>query len=345
MQYANIIRIFVFKSAHNDLRFKTHKFNLYLLKQIIFTDMSIKIINISFSRLKKQELKTLASRVIAIGQKHNPQTLKINELFDQLVALQPKIDSLDLGYIAHPISKPLKVLRKQRAAYAQGIIDRMKFIENAMVSGMEKSLKVAKPIVKQHLQNLWKYDDVKVYQNINSFFKVLAENAKLQTAMDTLEMTSYLDNLQSLNQTIEKQYSERREDLSKREKGVTVKTVAAIKIALEYFFKEIEVAAFKNQGLDYKPLIDELNKEIADIKAKLKTRTSNNKNKVVEVLNNKVIVVDKESENPSESTQSIKRMYPLNVEVEDRIDENADQSDIKKKVVLSTIQTHGSINH
>jgi hypothetical protein len=311
--------------------------------------MSIKIVNISFSRLKKQELKTLASRVIAIGQKYNPETLKINELFDSLVALQPQIDSLDLGYIAHPITKPLQVLRKQRNAYAQGIIDRLKFIENAMVSGMEESVKVAKPIVKQHLQNLWKYDDVKVYQNINSFFKTLSENSKLQRAMETLEMTSYLDNLQSLNQTIEEQYTKRREDLSKREKGVTVKTVYAIKTALEYLFKEIEVSAQKNRGLDYKPFIDEINKEIALIKAKLKARTCYNKKRAEEASNNKAVVLDKESENTPLASQSTKRMYQVNVEVEDRIEdrleESLDQLDLKKRVAVSPLQNHPSINH
>jgi len=315
--------------------------------------MSTKILKLSFSRLRKDELKTLAKRIIEIGEKYDPEALKINELFDLLVELQPQIDSLDRGYIAHPITKPLNVLRKQRAAYAQGIIDRMKFIENAMVSGMQDALKVAKPIVKQHLQHLWEYDEIMVYQNINSFFKILAENTKLQTAMKTLEMTSYLDNLQSLNQTIEEQYSERREDLSRREKGVTSKTLDAIKIALEYLFKEIDVATLKNKNLDYKPLIDEVNKEIAVIKAKLKARSSYNKKKAKEALSNKLVVDNNEigaegqSEEPSESiqsTQSTKRMYAMNVAVNRRDEENPDQLDVKKAAPLPTKQSQPPID-
>lgn len=306
--------------------------------------MSTKILKISFSRLRKSELKVLASRIIVIGEKHNPEALKIKELFDLLVDQQPQIDSLHIGYISHPITKPLKVLRKQRAAYAQGIIDRMKFIENAIVSGMQESLKTAKPIVNQHLQHLWEYDEIMVYHSINSFFKILGENTKLQIAMETLEMTSYLDNLKSLNQTIEELYGKRREDLSRREKGVTLKTKDSIKIALEYLFKEIEVAKIKNRELDYKPLIDEINKEIAIIKANLKARSSYSKKKAEEALNNKVVaennevVVENQRDDPSESIHATKRMYPINAEV-DNEKVRPEQLDIQKTSAAYKIQT------
>ena len=227
-------------------------------------------------------------------------------------------------------------MRKQRNACAQGIIDRLKFIEKGRVSGMLESLKVAKPIVFQHLKHIANYDDVKVYQNINSFYKLFSENAKLQTAMETLDLISYLDNLQSVNQSIEEKYGERREDFSKREKGATLKTVVIIEHAVQYLFKQIEVAAIINQALDYKPLIDEVNQEIALTKAKLKTRTSYYKKKADKVVDNVEVVGDKSGDS-SEPIQSVSRMYPMNAEMEN--EDNFGEVDKKRTVAVSTKQT------
>ena len=144
--------------------------------------MNKNILKISFSRLKKQEVKQLASRVIIAVEGFNPETLQIKEIYDFLVELEPQIESLKLGYISHPISIELIALRKQRIALANGIIDQMKIIENGKISDMGDAVKVALPIVLKYLQSFWSCDEAAVYQNFQTFLWVFANDAALLTA-------------------------------------------------------------------------------------------------------------------------------------------------------------------
>ena len=295
------------------------------------------ILRIDFSKLRKHEVKTLASRVIKIVEGYNPETLKIKEIYDLLVELEPQIGSLELVHIAHPISKKLNAMRKQRLAIAKGIVNQIDVIERGKFSGKEASLEIAKPIVLQHLQSLWKYDDTKIYDNIILFCKHVAEDAQLQTAMETLDLFMYHDSLQSVNNAIEEQFNARTKCISERPKAATPGIVALIKTALQDFFKQVEISQLKNLTHDYTPLIDELNELIAISKASIRTRTSISKKKANGALNDNEVVVEGESEEPSEPSQSTQRMYPMVVDVED--EENLEEIDKKRTVAVSTKQT------
>ena len=301
------------------------------------------ISKISFSRLKKLEVKQLASKVINAVEGFDPETLKIKEIYDYLVELQPQIESLELEYLSHPVSPKLGALRKQRFALAQGIIDQVKTIENGKIKGMEEAIIVAKPKAVQYLQGLRNYDDTYVYQHIHTFSGLLTKDAALATAFETLGLVSYLNNLKIVNNTIEEHYNVRTQDISERTKGATTGIVDKIKIALSDLFKQIEVAQVKHRELNYKPLIARLNEEIAITKAKLKTRSTNSKKRAEGELDNTVVVekdnevvVGDESGKPSESTESTQRMFPLSVEVGS---ENPDLLKIEKAVAVSGKQT------
>lgn len=306
--------------------------------------MNSSILKISFSRLRKQEIKTLASKVITVVDGYDPETLGIKEIYDLLVELKPQIKSLGLEHLAHPISAELNELRRQRIAFAQGVVDRIKTVENGRMSGMEASLKIAKPIVLHHLKGLRAYDDIKSYENINSFFELFDKSASLQTAIQDLDLTSYLDNLLAVNVMIDEQFNARTKSISERPKAITPSIAAAIKTALENLFKQIEVAQIKNQELDYTPLIDELNEHLAILKARLKARASYYKNKAENALNDNEVVEDDEvvvegdPEEPSESTYTTERIYPMmSVEADD--EDDLGQLDKKKTVAVSTKQT------
>ena len=301
--------------------------------------MKSSILNISFSKLLKLDVQFLASSVIAIVEKHDPEALKIKEIFDILVKQKPQIKLLKVGYGAHPITLKLSNLRTKRDAYAQAMIDQMKTLERVKESGKEEALIVAKPIVFRYLQNLSKNKEKSIRQTLIQFFDLVAENGQFQTALETLDLLSYLDKLQSVNTVIDEEYELRRENVSARPKDKTPDLVASIMSDIRDLFKQIEVAQIKHPEIDYTPLIDELNNEIARAKAEIKARKSINKKKAEDVLNdNKVgenngIVIEGRSENPSESTQTVQRMYPMDVEVED--EENLEQLDKKRTVAMS----------
>ena len=300
--------------------------------------MKKNILKVDYSKLRKAEIKTFASRVIKIVEKHNPETLKINEIFDLLVELEPQIDSLQFGYGPHPITLSLNALRRKRNAFAKGIISRIETLENAEVRGMQEALMLTKPIVLRHLKSLYSFDETTIYQKIVVFFDLVDKDEELETALSTLELTAYLNDLRNVNSSIEEQFINRSENISARPKLKTPTIVASLKVAFLDLYKQIEVAHIKNKELDYTSLIDELNEQIAILKATLKARASYNKKKAEGVIDDNEVVIDDESTEPITTTASNMRIYPMNEEVEEKMGD-LDDVDKKKTVAVSSITT------
>ena len=295
--------------------------------------MKKKILKISFSQLLKLEFQYLASSVIEIVEKHDPEALKIKEIFDILVKQKPQIKLLKVRYGPHPITLKLSNLRFSRNAYAQGMIDQLKTLERVKESGTEEALIVAKPIVIRYLQNLSKNTEKTIRQTLIQFFDVVAEDGAFQMALETLGLLSYHDNLQSVNTAIDEQYILRRENVSARPKDKTPDIIAAIMSDTQDLFKQIEVAQIKHPEIDYTTLIDELNNEIAKAKAEVKARKSINKKKAEEkALNDNEIVIEGDSEEPLETSQPAQRIYPMNAQVDDEGD--FEQVDKKRTVAV-----------
>ena len=295
--------------------------------------MKKKILKISFSQLLKLEFQYLASSVIEIVEKHDPEALKIKEIFDILVKQKPQIKLLKVRYGPHPITLKLSNLRISRNAYAQGMIDQLKTLERVKESGTEEALIVAKPIVIRYLQNLSKNTEKTIRQTLIQFFDVVAEDGAFQMALETLGLLSYHDNLQSVNTAIDEQYILRRENVSARPKDKTPDIIAAIMSDTQDLFKQIEVAQIKHPEIDYTTLIDEMNNEIAKAKAEIKARKSYNKKKAEEkALNDNEIVIEGVSEEPLETSQPAQRIYPMNAQVDDEGD--FEQVDKKRTVAV-----------
>ena len=294
------------------------------------------ILKLDFSRLRKLEVRSLASRVITTVEGYNPETLKIKEVYDLLVEQEPQIKFLDVGYGPHPISPNISAMRRKRRAIGQGIVDQIRSIENGKMIGTDKDIEVAKRFVTRYLQGIWKKDDVTIHEKVDLFFLHFDNSEEQQMAFESLSLVGYLDSLRSVNNAIEEQYGVRRKDISERPKSATPGIVTDLKTGLEYLFKQIEVAQIKNPLINYTSLIDDLNAEILLTKARLKTRASYYKKKAEEVVDN-VEVVDDKSGEPSEPIQTVSRMYPMNAEMEN--EDNFGEVDKKRTVAVSTKQT------
>ena len=307
--------------------------------------MSKKISKMYFSRLRKIEVKDLASKVITIVEGYDPEALKIKEIFDLLVEQKPQIDFLDVPYGPHLISSDLVALRRRRIAIAQGIVDKVKSIEYGKTIGTDEDLKIAKSFVTRYLKGLRRDDQDEALQKVKQINYHCNNDLALTTAFEALDLTKDLDSLLHVNIIIETKYLQRGKSVSARPKDPTPGIVANLKEKLEDLFKDIDLAKIKNRDIDYKPLTDDLNEELAKYRAKLNTRASYFMNKAEQERNeaNGVekhgeVVVMSGSEEPSASIQSTERMIPTNVEVGDSED-NLDLLDIKKTVAVSGKQT------
>ena len=299
------------------------------------------ISKISFSRLLKLELPVLARGVIEIVDKHDPETLKIKELFDKLVEQKTQIKKLEVAYGPHPLTEELNDLRNMRLAFAVGIVSQMRTIKNGKVEGMQAALKIAQPVAHRYLHKISRHNNKVVLEKITQFFDSIEEDAALESAFDTLNLTTYLDEMQSVHSTLMEQFGMKRSSISERPDVKTATLVKSITTALKNIFADIELSQIKNQDLDYTPLIDELNAEIAEFTLLISKRASYNKKKADGVIDDNEVVNDDESGEEIETTETDTRMYPMNEEVE--LMENLDDMDKKRTVAASSGQARPPI--
>ena len=295
--------------------------------------MKSNIKRIRFSSLWKNELPELANSVIEIVEKHNPETLKIKVFFDLFVEQEPQIKLLDFRYGPHPITKKLNILRKRRKALAQGIPNRLMTIEKGGSTIAIEHLEVAQSVVNRYLTGLSRSNNKIISQEVTKFLEQCIENAALQTAIEALDMSSYIDDLKGVHIILGEQYGNRRASVSARPNAKTNTIVMSILTAMINLFKHIELAQVENQELDYTPLIDELNNELTSFGTLINARASYNKRKAEEVI------IDGNSEEPSEPTESANKMLMRSMNVDEVQEDLQNDLDTKKAAAMPTRQT------
>lgn len=224
--------------------------------------MRKKIRGVPYSRLYKLEVPRLATRVIEIVEKHEPETLQIKEVFDLLLAVRPQMDALSVPRGASPYTEQLTPLRRQLLMYVGTINSHMSVVIREDELEQDEDVKIAKIFIKSYLHGLSKSKNEElISEKVSKFFLQIDHDEELETILSKLGFTSRLNDLRNVHSSLQEILMKRLASTSK----VDVPTPVLIKEvceALTDMFLQIRVAQLKNQELDYSPLIDELNKLI-----------------------------------------------------------------------------------
>ena len=271
---------------------------------------------IHFSRLRKLELPEFADRVMGIVEKHDPESLKIQEAFDLLVAEQPQIDALVVRFGAHPLTKKLEPLRKERTLYATAISFQMRGYARGLIFGDEDAVIVAKEAVDRFLLNLRSNNEEIINRRITQFFAEIDSDEELETAFATLGLTALLNDLRNVHSSIAELLAKRLNDISKRPKGKSEVFAKSVREALNLLFMQITFMQKINKEMDYLPLIDELNELIIRYRGLINIRAAYQEKKA-----------ENDSVETTPETQSASRMGSV---------DNFGQSMDQKKTVASS---------
>ena len=302
----------------------------------------MEILSVPFSYLLKLELSSLAGDVITIVNKHNPEVLHIDTLFDMLLAQEPNIELLNNNYGAHPITINLPPLRKKCYRYAQEIVSRMNFVMKEQEDNPTDEVLNAHAVVRDYLFKLPSSKSQRVMlQKLKGFFEVVERDEAIETLFSEYHLTSDLNNLRSSFSRLKVLLLKRANSKYERSIVKTEELSASIVKALRDLFKQIEVAALKNTDLDYAPLVIELNSTIRTMKTEVNIRLANNKRKAqgLEVIE-ELEKVESNNESTSPEDESAPMMRSLNVETpmengfKDGFEEKLDQ----KKTVASSVK-------
>ncbi len=234
---------------------------------------------ISLSRLLNLELPEFADEVIRIVEKHNPESLKIKDGFDQLVAEKPQIDALTVRFGPHPLTEKLTVLREDRIQHAKAITFQMNGFVKGFIEGENSDVSTAKFIVNRFLYKLDRNNVPMINRRVTNFFAEIDSDENLETAFGSLGLSNQLDNLRSTHSQVLEYMESRLDNISKRPKGKSEVFKRSIRNGLNWLFATINMAQNYNKELDYSALINELNDLIISYRALINIRgTYNAKN-------------------------------------------------------------------
>ncbi len=220
----------------------------------------------------------MAEKVIEKIEEHNPEDLKINEIYTLLKAQKSNIQSLKVAYGAHPITEQLLPLRKKRFMYAAAIVYKMNVIVREDVYPNDSEVIQTRIMINSFLLNLSmsKNEEI-VAEKLTQFFRHIDSNETIETAMTTFGLSADMDNLRSTHASIKELLNNRADQISDRPRVKTPTFVKAIRKALKDMFKEIESAQLRNPLLKYTSLINKLNDTLDHYRMLINLRATINK--------------------------------------------------------------------
>lgn len=228
----------------------------------------------SFSRIRKQEFPEIINGTITIVAKHDPSSLLIDKMFNRLLALQKQLPLLSEKRSSHPLTIVLKNQRFKRKKLIQAIVLQVQAKEKAALASQSGSVASIMPLIQIHFANLARANQKVVYQEVNDFFcKVQADGELTQAAQD-LGINVYIDELQTLQQSIAETLTARIEDQYPNRSVDKKQIKANIIETFQQLLSFIQLAAVEDYEKKYSALINELNEFLAPYQALVKRRIS-----------------------------------------------------------------------
>ncbi len=276
-----------------------------------------KLITIPFNRMLKLEVPQMVDQVIAIVDKHEPETLKIDGAYNLLVAKRHHIDKLFVWYRSHPLTKELQELRKIRRLNIRKISFQLEVAIQEDVSGVDKSVNLVKSEIERFISDFNSSNEEVKCRRLTQFFELIDANEVLEEALATLKFADKLDELRSTHSNILELMKNKITNLSYRPVEKTPFLKESVLNSTKNMFLEIELAILKYPEIDYRPLINELNVLLNTYNNLINYRMLYNKRKAERVNGAETETAPSESSgvtNTNESSESTSQNLRLDVE-------------------------------
>lgn len=241
------------------------------MKKVIFS-------LVSFSRLWKNEFRALVNRVVGFLDQYDPEALDLKFVYDKLVKAQAELRLLQVREGKHPKSMELSDNRLKREKLIRTLIAQIRVLKSANQIYTIPQLEIIAPFVERYLNPIVKVNSSVKTDILEEMYLRLDEDVTLQTAIVTLNLKSFFDELKVLQNDYNQIESDRSTSRSNRQKVITLDVRANSEEALKNLMNEIVLAQMKHPELDYNPLINSLNDTFLFYMSQAKSRTTYRKN-------------------------------------------------------------------
>ena len=292
------------------------------------------LLNLRLSKLWKLERVEYVNQVIKIVDEHDPEALKISDMYNLLVARQPEIDQLNVRYRAHPMTVSIQHLRSLRGLHISNILGRLKLVRKEK-GDLDGDVRLVRTEIDRHFGNFRssKNEAIKI-QKVDKFNTAVEASQELEEALSELGFTSLMNDLRSVHSRIKSNSELRNKSIAARPQTKTNDLQKAVDDSIVNLFTDIRLAMLRNPEINYNPLIADLNKVTLIFDNYINIRIGQSERRAEEKAENENGELDNTTP-VVESTEPAGRMMSLNA-----ADMNGDGEKIlpanEKKTIATT---------
>lgn len=269
------------------------------------------LLNLRLSKLWKLERVEYANQVIKIVDEHDPEALKISDMYNLLVARQPEIDQLNVRYRAHPMTVSIQHLRSLRGLHISNILGRLKLVRKEK-GDLDGDVRLVRTEIDRHFGNFRssKNEAIKI-QKVDKFNTAVEASQELEEALSELGFTSLMNDLRSVHSRIKSNSELRNKSIAARPQTKTNDLQKVVDDSIVNLFTDIRLAMLRNPEINYNPLIADLNKVTLIFDNYINIRMGQSERKAEEKAENENGELDNTTP-VVESTEPAGRMMSLN---------------------------------
>ena len=240
------------------------------------TDGKLKLQRVPYGRLRKSEVAEYANRTLTIVEKHEPETLLIEPLYNLLAAKKPQIGLLATRYGIDPLRFEIEHKRSLLNLTISSLKLKVRLLSKAASNA---DLVLANTYIDNYLRRLGSINDKELSQRVKGFTNAVKSEDELKAAMLAQELMSHVEEIELAHTDYVAVIDRRTRLLSQRPNVPTPFLIASVTGSINDLFKAIEVAHLTNAEVDYQPVVDELNKMTDAFSLTVNLRTAYNKRK------------------------------------------------------------------
>lgn len=255
-----------------------HTFNKLLRMSKIITP-------ISFTKVPKLEFRQLVDGTIEIVAKNSPAALHIEGIFNLLLEVQPQLSKLVVVYKKNELTPVVQNLRTKRRDMLSSILKMSTSLTKANLSSMTNELTIVLPFIDKYFKNILGDRTRIANERIKQMFLVLESDEILKTALTKVGLNVFLDELKTLDQSLQNSINSRISSSSKLPRMNTRKIKTTVSIAMSDLVNAIELAHKEHSEIDYMPMVNEINKLFREYSTYIKSSKTRSRNSVKTVEN------------------------------------------------------------
>lgn len=241
----------------------------------------IKVKEIALSRLHKIEVRALLEDVIIILEKHNPETYRLQDLYEILLEQTAKVQIFTEPYGPHASTYFMNQFHKKRLESASSISMQVKALGKTGIEEIQSMAKIARKLSKEHLTYLGRKNRLEVNSHLSLFFRNLKSSfyTEDREAFIGLGLQPYMDELKEANILYHYHSNKRSTEIDNRPPTGDRLLKRESEKRLRLFFDQVNSFQDTFKEIDYTPLISSLNVTLTGYSKSINTRIATNKRK------------------------------------------------------------------